>query len=64
VATFVLIHGAGDVGWWYWPVVEAELCERDHDNVASKFPCDDESAGLPEHADAVVRAIGQVLSSP
>jgi len=27
VATFVLIHGAGDVGW-YWHLVEAELRAR------------------------------------
>jgi hypothetical protein len=33
VATFILIHGAGDVGW-YWHLVEAELRERDHDVVA------------------------------
>jgi hypothetical protein len=30
MATFVLIHGAGDVGW-YWHLVEAELRERGHD---------------------------------
>ncbi len=29
-ATYVLIHGAGDVGW-YWHLVEAELRGRDHD---------------------------------
>lgn len=28
MATFVLIHGAGDVGW-YWHLVVAEL--RSHD---------------------------------
>jgi hypothetical protein len=27
MATFALIHGAGDVGW-YWHLVEAELGER------------------------------------
>jgi hypothetical protein len=25
MSTFVFIHGAGDVGW-YWHLVEAELC--------------------------------------
>jgi pimeloyl-ACP methyl ester carboxylesterase len=57
MATFVLIHGAGDVGW-YWHLVEAELRERGHDVVAPDLPCDDDSAGLPEYAAAVVDAIG------
>jgi pimeloyl-ACP methyl ester carboxylesterase len=57
MATFVLIHGAGDVGW-YWHLVEAELRERGHDVVAPDLPCDDQSAGLTEYADSVVEAIG------
>src|SRR5215204_6196366 len=57
MATFALIHGAGDVGW-YWHLVEAELRERGHDTVAPDLPCDDDSAGLPEYVDAVVEAIG------
>src|SRR4029450_738400 len=57
MATFVLIHGAGDVGW-YWHLVEAELRERGHDVVAPDLPCDDRSAGLTEYADPVVEAIG------
>ena len=57
MATFVLIHGSGDVGW-YWHLVEAELRSRGHDTVALDLPCDDDSAGLPEYADAVVQAIG------
>jgi pimeloyl-ACP methyl ester carboxylesterase len=58
MATFVLIHGAGDVGW-YWHLVEAELRARGHDVVAPDLPCEDGSAGLPEYADAVVEAIGE-----
>jgi pimeloyl-ACP methyl ester carboxylesterase len=57
VATFVLIHGAGDVGW-YWHLVEAELHRRGHDSVAADLPCDDDSAGLGEYADVVADAIG------
>ena len=57
MATFVLIHGAGDVGW-YWHLVEAELHERGHDSVAPDLPCDDDSAGLNEYADVVADAIG------
>ena len=57
MSTFVLIHGAGDVGW-YWHLVEAELRRRGHEAVAPDLPCDDDAAGLPEYADAVVEAIG------
>lgn len=57
MATFVLIHGAGDVGW-YWHLVEAELRRRGHDVVAPDLPCDDDQAGLVEYADTVVAAIG------
>jgi pimeloyl-ACP methyl ester carboxylesterase len=55
--TFVLIHGAGDVGW-FWHLVEAELRARGNDVVAPDLPCDDESAGLKEYTDAVVAAVG------
>jgi pimeloyl-ACP methyl ester carboxylesterase len=57
MSTFVFIHGAGDVGW-YWHLVEAELRERGHDVVAPDLPCDDAAAALPEYADAVAEAIG------
>jgi hypothetical protein len=40
MTTYVLIHGAGDVGW-YWHLVEAELRERRHDVVAPELPCED-----------------------
>ncbi|HWB37105.1 MAG TPA: alpha/beta hydrolase [Rugosimonospora sp.] len=57
MATFVFIHGAGDVGW-YWHLVAADLRGRGHDTVAPDLPCDDDSAGLPEYADAVATAAG------
>jgi pimeloyl-ACP methyl ester carboxylesterase len=57
MATFALIHGGGDVGW-YWHLVERELRRRGHDVVAPDLPCDDDSAGLPEYADTVADAIG------
>jgi pimeloyl-ACP methyl ester carboxylesterase len=56
-ASYVLIHGAGDVGW-YWHLVEAELRARGHDVVVMDLPVDDDSAGLAEYTDVVVRAIG------
>ena len=57
MTTYALIHGAGDVGW-YWHLVEAELRARGHDTIAPDLPCDDDSAGLPEYADSVAGAIG------
>jgi pimeloyl-ACP methyl ester carboxylesterase len=57
LATFVLIHGAGDVGW-YWHLVDAALRARGHDVVAPDLPCEDDSAGLAEYRDTVVDAIG------
>jgi pimeloyl-ACP methyl ester carboxylesterase len=57
MATYALIHGAGDVGW-FWHLVGAELEDRGHDVVAPDLPCEDDSAGLSEYADAVLDAIG------
>jgi pimeloyl-ACP methyl ester carboxylesterase len=56
-ATFVLIHAAGDVGW-YWHLVEAELRQHGHDVVAPDLPCDDDTASLDDYADSVIDAIG------
>jgi pimeloyl-ACP methyl ester carboxylesterase len=57
MTTFVLIHGAGDVGW-YWHLVEAELRERGHATLAPDLPCEDDSAGLTEYRDTVLEAVG------
>jgi pimeloyl-ACP methyl ester carboxylesterase len=57
MATYVLIHGAGDVAW-YWHLVDAGLRAHGHDVVAVDLPCDDDSAGLSEYTDAVVGSIG------
>ncbi|MBV1853540.1 alpha/beta fold hydrolase [Catellatospora tritici] len=57
MATFVLIHGAGHTGW-HWHPVAAELRARGHLAVAPDLPSDDDEAGLPEYADAVVDAVG------
>jgi pimeloyl-ACP methyl ester carboxylesterase len=58
MATFALIHGAGDVGW-YWHLVENELRQRGHATVAPDLPCEDDSAGLREYAGVVAEAVGQ-----
>jgi pimeloyl-ACP methyl ester carboxylesterase len=57
MATFALIHGGGDVGW-YWHLVEAELRERGHEVMAPDLPCEDSSADLHDYADTVVAAVG------
>src|SRR6266545_6904236 len=57
MTTFALIHGGGDVGW-YWHLVERELRAGGHESVAPDLPCNDDSAGLSEYADTVVEAIG------
>ena len=57
MATYVLIHGAGDSAF-HWHLLEPELRARGQDVVAMDLPCDDEHAGLREYADAVVSAIG------
>lgn len=53
--TYVLIPGAG-AGSWYWHRLVAELRNRGHGVVAVDLPCEDDAAGLPEYADAVVEA--------
>jgi pimeloyl-ACP methyl ester carboxylesterase len=57
MATYVLIHGAGDSGW-YWHLVDAALRARGHDVVAPDLPGDDDSVGLSVYADTVLHAIG------
>lgn len=55
MATFVLVHGAGDSGW-YWHLTEAELRARGHDTIAPDLPCDNRTASLDDYAGTVVDA--------
>ena len=55
MTTFVLIHGAGDSGW-YWHLVEDELRARGHDTVAPDVPVD--GSTLLECADAIAGTVG------
>jgi pimeloyl-ACP methyl ester carboxylesterase len=57
MTTYVLIHGAGDVGW-SWHLVERELRAKGHDVVAPDLPVDDERATFSDYADTVVQAVG------
>ncbi len=57
MATFALIHGAGDDSW-YWHRVRPLLVAAGHDVVAPDLPCEDDAAGLAEYTDVVVAAIG------
>ncbi|MEJ7838545.1 MAG: alpha/beta hydrolase [Thermomicrobiales bacterium] len=58
MATYVLIHGAGDVGW-YWHLVALELTKAGHTIVAPDMPIDDESAMLSDYADAVIAHVAE-----
>lgn len=57
MSTFVLLPGAGGQAW-YWHRVAPELTSRGHDVVAVDLPAADDSAGLAEYTDTVLRAIG------
>jgi pimeloyl-ACP methyl ester carboxylesterase len=57
MATYALIHGAGDAGW-YWHLVERELRARGHETVTPDLPIEDAGASLGDHADAVIDAVG------
>lgn len=56
MANFVLIHGAGDVGW-YWHLTEAELRARGHHTMAPDLPCDNEAASLDDYVGAVADVV-------
>lgn len=56
MATYVFIHGAGDVGW-YWHLVTAELERHGHTTFAPDLPVDDDSADLEDYAEAAVAAV-------
>lgn len=58
MATYALLHGAG-ASSRYWHLVVPPLETAGHEVVASDLPCDDDRAGLAEHADAVVDAVGE-----
>lgn len=55
MATFVLIHGAGDAGW-YWHLTEAQLRARGHQTIAPDLPCDIDTASLDEYVGTVASA--------
>jgi pimeloyl-ACP methyl ester carboxylesterase len=57
MANFVLIPGAGGVGW-YWHRVVPLLEAAGHSAVAVELPGADERAGLSVYAERVVDAIG------
>jgi pimeloyl-ACP methyl ester carboxylesterase len=56
MAIYALIHGAGDVGW-YWHLVERELRSRGHDAVAPDLPIEDDDAAFADHARVVLDAM-------
>lgn len=63
MATYVLIHGAGDVGW-SWHLVAAELRAQGHQVIAPNLPCEDEDAGLAETAQSVLDDVTAAVGGP
>lgn len=57
MATYVLLHGAASDSW-YWHRVRPLLEGQGHEVVAPDLPCEDETAGFEEYAQAVIDAIG------
>ena len=57
MTTYVLLHGAGSDSW-YWHLAAPLLRERGHDVVTPDLPCDDDAAGIPDYAAAVIDAVG------
>jgi pimeloyl-ACP methyl ester carboxylesterase len=56
--SYILIPGAGGMAWyWHRVVALLELAQREA--IAVDLPGDDESAGLDDYAEIVVREIGQ-----
>ena len=55
MATFVLVHGAGDAGW-YWHLTEAELHAQGHHTIAPDLPCDNHTASLNDYVRTVTDA--------
>lgn len=58
MTTFVLIPGAGGMAW-YWHRVSPLLERAHHEAIAVALPGDDESMGLDDYAEIVIRAIGE-----
>jgi pimeloyl-ACP methyl ester carboxylesterase len=56
--SYILIPGAGGMAW-YWHRVVALLEQAQRKAIAIDLPADDESAGLDDYAEIVVREIGQ-----
>jgi pimeloyl-ACP methyl ester carboxylesterase len=58
MATYALIHGGGDSAF-YWHLLEPELRSRGHEAISMDLPCEDDSAGFGEYADAVAAAVAE-----
>lgn len=58
MSTFLLIHGAGDVGW-SWHLVEARLRAGGHEVFAPDLPCEDEGKDLQATTDWLAGLVGE-----
>ncbi len=60
---YVLIHGAGDVGWSFH-LVEQQLRSRGHASVAPDLPAGDDALTLTDYRDAALRAAAALRPAP
>ena len=59
--SYILIPGAGGMAW-YWHRVVGLLEQAQREAIAVDLPGDDESAGLDDYAEVVLREIGQRIN--
>lgn len=59
MTTYALLPGAGGVATYFYSRVAPLLDDAGHTAIPVDLPGDDETAGLPEYADIVVRTIGE-----
>jgi pimeloyl-ACP methyl ester carboxylesterase len=55
MSTFLLIPGAGGMGW-YWHLVGQRLCDAGHEAIVLDLPADDPHAGLTAYVELAVAA--------
>lgn len=59
MTSYVLLPGAGGVATWFYSRLAPLLEHAGHEAIPVELPGDDETAGLPEYAELVVRAVGE-----
>ncbi|GAB0108012.1 alpha/beta fold hydrolase [Nocardia sp. JMUB6875] len=55
MATFLLVHGGGDIGW-FWHLVEERLRARGHETIAPDLPSGNDEATLDDYVSVLIEA--------